>query len=114
LFALDGREETPQFINEFNRYCANSGKLSPNKFWISVNSYESPNQNYIRILAEQGTPLIEQLIEDSGIEEFRTAITRYLKEEKRPQLFKNLADDLQPLCISLRKYYIAVKRDLDS
>lgn len=111
---LDGREETPQFINEFNRYCANSGKLSPNKFRISVNSYESPNENYVRILAEQGTPLIEQLIEDSGIEEFRTAITRYLKEEKRPQLFKNLADDLQPLCISLRKHYIAVKRDLDS
>ncbi|MBW4638749.1 MAG: dynamin-like GTPase family protein [Gloeocapsa sp. UFS-A4-WI-NPMV-4B04] len=112
--SLDGQEETPQFINEFNRYCANSGKLPPNKFRISVNSYESPNENYVRILAEQGTPLIEQLIEDSGIEEFRTAITRYLKEEKRPQLFKNLADDLQPLCISLRKYYIAVKRDLDS
>ena len=24
---LNGREETPQFVNEFNRYCANSGKL---------------------------------------------------------------------------------------
>jgi replication fork clamp-binding protein CrfC len=111
---MDGREETPQFVNEFSRYCANSGKLSPSNFRISVNSYESPNENYVRILAEQGTPLINQLIEDSGIEEFRTAIARYLTEEKRPQLFKNLADDLQPLCISLRKHYLAVQRDLDS
>lgn len=110
---MDG-EDTPQFINEFNRYCGNSGKLPPNKFRISVNSYESPNENYVRILAEQGTPLIEQLIQDSGIEEFRTAITRYLTEEKRPQLFASLADDLQPLCISLRKHYLAVQRDLES
>jgi len=111
---LNGQEEIPQFVNEFNRYCANSGKLSPSKFRISVNSYETPNENYVRILAEQGTPLIEQLISDSGIEEFRTAITRYLTEEKRPQLFANLADDLQPLCISLRKHYMALQRDLDS
>jgi len=107
-------EETPQFINEFLRYCANSGKLSPSKFRISVNSYETPNENYVRILAEQGTPLINQLIQDSGIEDFRDAITRYLTEEKRPLLFKNLADDLGDICISLKKYYQATQRDLDS
>ncbi len=111
---LDSREETPQFVNEFNRYCANSGKLSPSKFRISVNSFETPNENYVRILAEQGTPLIEQLIQDSGIEEFRTAITRYLTEEKRPQLFKNLADDLEDICIQLKKYYQTLQRDLES
>lgn len=110
----DGKEETPQFINEFNRYCANSGKLSPNRFRISVNSYETPNENYTRILADQGTTLIEQLIADSGIEEFRNAIAKYLTEEKRPQLFANLADDLQPLCISLRKRYLSIQIDLDS
>ncbi|MBV8884320.1 MAG: dynamin-like GTPase family protein [Chroococcidiopsidaceae cyanobacterium CP_BM_RX_35] len=108
---MDGREETPQFVNEFNRYCT-SGKLS--KFRISVNSYETPNENYVRVLAEQGMPLIEQLIEDSGVEEFRSAITRYLTKEKRPQLFANLADDLQPLCISLQKHYITLQQDLDS
>src|ERR687886_548135 len=111
---LSNSEETPQFISEFNRYCANSGKLSPSKFRISVNSFETPNENYVRILAEQGTPLIEQLIQDSGIEEFREAITRYLTEEKRPQLFANLADDLQPLCIGLKKHYLSLQRDLDS
>jgi replication fork clamp-binding protein CrfC len=111
---MAGGEDTPQFVNEFLRYCANSGKLSPSRFRISVNSFETPNENYVRILAEQGTPLIEQLIQDSGIEEFRAAITRYLTEEKRPQLFANLADDLQPLCISLKKHYLSIQRNLDS
>jgi replication fork clamp-binding protein CrfC len=110
---LDSREETPQFVNEFNRYCT-SGKLSPSQFRISVNSFETPNENYVRILNEQGTPLINQLIQDSGIEEFRTSITRYLTEEKRPQLFKNLADDLEDICIKLKKHYQSVQINLDS
>ena len=95
------QSETPQFVYAFNNYCVTSGKLPPSKFRISVNNCQTPNDNYVRILEEQGTPLIEQLIEDSGIEEFRASITRYLTKEKRPQLFANLADDLQPLCISL-------------
>jgi replication fork clamp-binding protein CrfC len=110
----ENTEETPQFVSEFNRYCANSGKLSPSRFRISVNSYETPNQNYVRILAEQGQPLIQQLIQDSGIEDFRTAITDYLTKEKRPQLFRNLADDLEDLCIQLRKQYQTIQRNLDS
>ncbi len=111
---MAGGEDTPQFVNEFLRYCANSGKLSPSRFRISVNSYETPNENYVRILAEQGTALIEQLIQDSGIEECRAEITRYLTQEKRPQLFAILADDLQPLCISLKKHYLSIQRNLDS
>ncbi|MEG3974269.1 dynamin-like GTPase family protein [Microcoleus sp. herbarium8] len=110
----ENSQDTPQFVNEFNRYCANSGKLSASQFRISVNSYETPNQNYVRILAEQGQPLIQQLIQDSGIEDFRTAITDYLTKEKRPQLFKNLADDLEDLCIQLRKQYQTIQRSLDS
>ncbi|WP_373535774.1 dynamin family protein [Microcoleus sp.] len=110
----ENSQDTPQFVNEFNRYCANSGKLSASQFRISVNSYETPNQNYVRILAEQGQPLIQQLIQDSGIEDFRTAITDYLTKEKRPQLFKNLADDLEDLCIQLRKQYQTIQRTLDS
>ncbi|OUL36902.1 dynamin family protein [Nostoc sp. T09] len=110
--ALDGREETPQFVNEFLRYCI-SGKLSTSKFSIAVTN-DPANINYVRILAAQGTPLINQLIQDSGIEEFRTAITRYLTHEKRPQLFRNLAEDLQDMCIKLQKHYQAVYRHLDS
>lgn len=111
---LGGTEETPQFVSEFNNYCANSGKLSGSEFRVSVNGYETPNENYVRILGEWGNPLIDRLIKDSGIEEFRSAITRYLTEEKRPELFKNLADDLQPVCIALRKYYIANRQALES
>jgi len=110
---LNGQEETPQFVYAFNNYCGTSRKL-PSNFRVSINGYESPNENYVRILAEWGTPLINQLIQDSGIDEFRDAITRYLTLEKRPQLFASLADDLQPLCISLRKHYLSLYRELDS
>lgn len=111
--SLGGEEETPQFVSEFNNYCG-GGKLIRTNFKVSVHGYETPNENYVRILSEWGTPLIEQLIADSGIEEFRQAITRYLTEEKRPQLFASLADDLQPICIALRKSYLDKQRDLDS
>jgi len=114
LFAGSGSDETPQFVSEFNRYCASSGRLPAEKFRIDVKSYESPNENYVRILSEQGNPLIEHLIHDSGIEVFRTAITRYLTEEKRPLLLANLADDLQNLCISLKKVYVERWRALES
>lgn len=110
---LNGQEETPQFVYAFNNYCGTSRKL-PSHFRVSINGYESPNENYVRILSEWGIPLINQLIKDSGIDEFRDAITRYLTLEKRPQLFASLADDLQPLCISLRKHYLSLYRDLDS
>ena len=112
--SIGGEEETPQFVSEFNNYCANSGKLTRTDFKVSVNGYETPNENYVRILSEWGNPLINQLITDSGIEEFRDSITRYLTEEKRPQLFATLADDLQPLCIALRQHYLDQYRDLES
>lgn len=72
-----GDRDCPLFVGEFNRYCSSSGKLAPHRFRVSVNSYETPIENYVRILAEQGDPLVEQLIEDSGIEAFRSAITQY-------------------------------------
>jgi replication fork clamp-binding protein CrfC len=100
--SLDGKEEIRQFLNGFNRYYANSGKLSRSQFRISFNSFETPNQNYVRIFSEQATPLINQLIQDSGIEDFRTPITRYLTEEKRPELFKDLANDLGDIVLNSR------------
>ncbi|MEC4895663.1 MAG: dynamin family protein [Oscillatoria sp. PMC 1051.18] len=113
---LDGQEETPQFVYEFNRYCFISEKLPTNKFPIFIDSRENPTQNakYVRLLKDFGNDLINQLIKDSGITNFSEAITRYLTEEKRPQLFENLADDLQPLCISLKQYYLSFQRNLDS
>ncbi|NJK64609.1 MAG: dynamin-like GTPase family protein [Synechococcaceae cyanobacterium SM2_3_1] len=111
---LGGQEDTPQFVSEFNNYCANSGKLVGTPLRPSVHGYEKPTENYVRILSEWGQPLIDQLIKDSGIEEFREGISRYLSQEKRPQLFATLADDLQPICVSLRKHYLEIYRELDS
>ncbi|MGL5033082.1 MAG: dynamin family protein, partial [Microcystaceae cyanobacterium] len=112
---LNGEEETPQFVNEFNNYCGNSKKLlTRTDFKVSINSYETPNENYVRILSQWGTPLIEQLINDSGIKSFREGITRYLAEEKYPELFQTLADDLQPLCMTLKNRYLENYRILDS
>ncbi|MBD2580222.1 dynamin-like GTPase family protein [Oscillatoria sp. FACHB-1406] len=107
-------EETPQFVSEFNNYCANSGKLTRTQFKVSVNGYDTPNENYTRILGEWGNSLIDRLIEDSGIEEFRAGITRYLTEEKHPQLIAALADDLAPICTELKNRYLEIRRDLDS
>lgn len=107
------QEEAPLFVTEFNSYCA-SGKLIGSPFRPEVRGYERPNDNYVRILSEGGTPLIEKLIDDSGVETFRTAITRYLTKEKRPQLLAALIDDLQPLCEGLRRTYIETWHHLDS
>jgi GTPase Era involved in 16S rRNA processing len=106
------QEETPLFVSEFNRYCS-SGKLNGTDFRIDVRSYESPNQNYVRILQEWGDPLINHLIDDSGLESFRQAITRYLKDEKYPLLFTNLADDLQPICMILKQNYVESWHNLE-
>jgi Dynamin family len=113
LKGVGGQEETPYFVSEFNSYCA-GGKLNNTDFRVSVNGFETPNDNYVRILNEWGQPLIKKLISDSGIEEFRNAITRYLTEEKRPQLFITLAKDLQPLCQKIQKYYLHQLNDLAS
>jgi len=108
------QEEAPQFVREFNDYCSSSGKLPTDKFRISVHNYETPNENYVRILKEYGQPLIDQLIHDSSIQEFRKAIAYYLSTEKRPQLFENLANDLQPICVALGQLYSQQNRELMS
>lgn len=102
---LSSTDETPQFVHEFNKYCSLSGKLDPRKFPVSVHNYQTQNQNFLRILSEQGKPIIDNLVEDSGVDKFSTSISRYLTEEKRPQLFANLAEDLKTLCTSLRQQY---------
>ena len=114
--SVGGQEGTPQFVNEFNSYCLVSGKLDIIKFPIPYSVLETnvKNEKYVRLLSGLGTGLIEQLIKDSGIEEFRTAITRYLTTEKRPLLFADLADDLQPICIALRQSYLEAWLHLES
>jgi len=106
--------ETPRFVSEFIKYCAGANKLSSSEFRVVVRGYKTPIENYIDILSEWGMPLMDKLINDSGIESFRSGIGRYLAEEKYPELFATLANDLQPLCIALRQFYLEQYRQLDS
>jgi hypothetical protein len=114
--SVGGDEGTPQFVNEFNSYCLVSGKLDITRFPIPYSVLETnvKNEKYVRLLSSLGSGLIGQLIKDSGIEEFRTAITRYLTMEKRPLLFADLADDLQPICIALRQSYLEAWLQLET
>ncbi|MGB3532790.1 MAG: dynamin family protein [Microcoleaceae cyanobacterium] len=109
-------ENTPQFVNEFNRYCLVSGRLSSSQFPIPTRVLISdhPNEKYTEILNNLGESVLNHLMQESGVEEFRAAMNRYLTEEKHPQLFAALASDLQPICISLRENYLKTMRDLES
>lgn len=105
--------ETHTFISEFIRYCG-SEKLYSTPFSPDLgNSRETQIQKYERILNEYNIPLIEQLIKDSTIEEFRNGITDYLKDKKQRELFNKLADALYSPCISLRDYYLKKRSELE-
>ena len=109
-------ENTPQFVNEFNRYCLVSGRLPSSQFPIptGVLIADHPNKKYTEILNNLGETVLSHLTQESGVEDFRIAMNRYLTEEKKPQLFTALANDLHPVCISLRESYLKAWRELDS
>jgi len=107
--SLDGVQKTPQFVDKFIQYCGKPELVNPQIFSMPIEVYQCPtsNEKYLCILhSDLGVRLIDKLIQDSGIEEFRTGMTRYLTEEKRPQLFAALAEDLQPVCIAIKNHYI--------
>ncbi|MFB2976551.1 dynamin family protein [Microseira sp. BLCC-F43] len=102
----DGVEGIPLFVREFLDYC-DSDKLPVDTFSdIVLRKNKSKNENYLEALNKYGTTIIDQLLLDSGIQEFSNAITRYLTEEKRPELFANLASDISELCNDLCKSYL--------
>jgi len=101
----NGKERTPKFVSEFNRFCGISGKLVGSPFRVSVHGFDEPNDTYVRIIKESGFGLVDYLISQSGIEGFREAITDYLTREKSPQLYGELARNLLTLCSYLRNEY---------
>ncbi|MEG4250016.1 dynamin family protein [Microcoleus sp. Pol10D4] len=106
----DKVEGTPSFVLEFLDYC-DSDKLPANKFTDIVRrKTQTKNEQYLEIINRYKTSIIEQLIQDSGIQEFSNAITRYLTEEKRPELFANLANDISELCNDLYQSYSEERR----
>ena len=105
----DGAEGIPLFVREFLDYC-DSDKLPRSKFRILRDNAKSKNEQYIDILNSYKNNIVEQLLQDSGIQEFSNAITRYLTEEKRPELFANLASDISELCNDLHESYLEDRR----
>lgn len=106
----DGVEKTPQFVLEFLDYC-DSDQLPVDKFGDIVRrKTQSKNEQYLEIINRYKNGIIEQLLQDSGIQEFSNAITRYLTEEKRPELFANLASDISELCNDLCESYLEERR----
>ncbi|MEG5040150.1 MULTISPECIES: dynamin family protein [unclassified Microcoleus] len=105
----DEAEGIPLFVREFLDYC-DSDKLPRSKFRILRDNAKSKNEQYIDILNSYKNNIFEQLLQDSGIQEFSNAITRYLTEEKRPELFANLASDISELCNDLREFYLEERR----
>ena len=106
----EGVEKTPSFVLEFLDYC-DSDKLPVDKFTDIVRrKTQSKNEQYLEIINLYKTSIIEQLLQDSGIQEFSNAITRYLTEEKRPELFANLASDISELCNDLCEFYLEERR----
>lgn len=105
----DGVEGIHQFVREFLDYC-DSEKLPHSKFRILRDNSKSKNEQYIDILNLHKNNIVEQLLQDSGIQEFSNAINRYLTEEKRPELFANLASDISELCNDLHESYLEERR----
>ncbi|MDR5638530.1 dynamin-like GTPase family protein [Thermosynechococcus sp. PP42] len=101
---LKQRTDAPKFISEFLRYCIFSYKL-PSKFRIQLDTDKTPLESYELILQRYGHELIQHMIKDSEVEIFRSDISRYLREEKYPQLLEQLVSDLQNVCINLSNLY---------
>lgn len=102
---LDGKEDIHQFVYDFNRYCTESDKLTTTEFEISISNRNTHDERYLNTLERYGESLINQLIDDSGVKEFRECITSYFIEEKHRELFEQLADDLNQICRELKQHY---------
>ena len=57
------------------------------------------------ILNQKYFSSLEDAITESGVPRFRQSIYDYVNQRKRPQLYKQLSEDLQKLCRQLQKEY---------
>lgn len=106
---------TPQFVLAFNDYCLFSNKLPREKFPnIIRHAGEPENETYVRIIHEYKHELLDQLIQDSRIQEFSEAINSYLTANKRPELYAHLAKELSKPCFRLCEHYLEARRQLKS
>lgn len=64
------------------------------------------------ILNQKYSASLEDAITESGIPRFRQSICNYVNHKKRPQLYKQLSEDLQKLCRQLQKEYVDKSSEL--
>jgi predicted RNA-binding protein with RPS1 domain len=102
---LEGSAQSENdFIIAFLDYCY-SEKIPSDRFEIFLSNKQKKQDQYIDILNRYGDSLLEQVIIDSGIESFKQSITRYLTAEKKPELFKNLINNITHICNDIAEIY---------
>jgi GTPase SAR1 family protein len=101
-----------EFKSEFNRYFFL--KVSRVDFPITpaIAAADTDDEKFKAIIDAHGDNLLDKLIQDSGVEAFKEKLNYYLMHERKPQLFKALAEDLQPICNHLRQRYFDLRKEL--
>lgn len=97
-------EEIGAFFNSFKDFYEKRYKVRHSPPFVETSG--KPEEDYIKILScEHGQEVLNEILADSQIEKFREAITFYLIEEKRPNLYKALFEDIETICIILTTHY---------
>ena len=97
-------KESEIFLNSFKDFYEK--RYKPKHPQVSLQTSGELNEDYLRILgSDHGKDVLNAIMKDSGIEKFREAISNYLIKEKRPSLYRALAEDVEELCTKLVAFY---------
>ncbi|MEA5497101.1 dynamin family protein [Limnoraphis robusta] len=101
-----------EFKSEFNRYFFL--KVSRVDFPITpaIAAADTDDEKFKAIIDDHGDNLLNKLIQESGVEEFKKQLKDYLINKRKPELFQALAEDLKPICDELIKHYFNSKNAL--
>lgn len=103
-----------EFKSEFNRFFFQ--KVSRVNFPMppAIDHANTDDEQFQAIIDAHGDNLLNKLIQDSGVEEFKEKLNYYLMHKRKPELFKALAKALQPICKELKDYYLDLRDELES
>ncbi|ERT09229.1 50S ribosome-binding GTPase family protein [Lyngbya aestuarii BL J] len=109
-------EVPDEFKSEFNRYFGTPEKVDPDVFPATpeINAAKNTKEKFQAIINAHGNKLLDQLIQESGVEGFKEKLNYYLMHKRKPELFQALAEDLQPICNELIKHYFNLRDELES
>ncbi len=117
LLRKNSEFEVPdEFKSELNHYFSTPEKVSPAVFPADseINAATNTQEKFKAIINAHGNKLLNQLIQESGVEGFKEKLNYYLMHKRKPQLFQALAEDLQPICNELIKHYFDLRNELAS